>query len=147
MGEIYTKSEAASLGGGTSTSNECVTKSEAIAFGCVVNGSFANNELVDNLSAPAPTVVTIHIVEICVDAPYNYWGTCTTSVGVTFESAGCKILDPNPVIVPAGASMSARISGGNVDDEVGGIVPTDITEGNYRWNISFQSGTMSFEYM
>ena len=43
--------------------------------------------------------------------------------------------------------MSARISGRSMDDEIVDIVPTDITEGNYRWNISFQSGTMSFEYM
>ena len=47
MGKIATESYAASIGGGsTSTGNKCCTKSRAEALGCVVSGSYASNQLV-----------------------------------------------------------------------------------------------------
>jgi len=48
MGKIATEQYCASIGGGSGyTNNLCATKSRAQALGCTVNGSYSNNQLVE----------------------------------------------------------------------------------------------------
>ena len=47
MGKIATENEAYEIGGsGTPVTNKCCTKSKAEEFGCLVEGDYSNNQLV-----------------------------------------------------------------------------------------------------
>ena len=46
MGKIATQAEAASIGGASSSSTQCSTKSKAEELGCKVNGTYTNQQLV-----------------------------------------------------------------------------------------------------